>query len=180
MPKLSPDVSRNLWIAAMIAASTATTLVLACATPFPALAAIAALHVRRGGGVALMMLAWLAAQITGFGLLQYPANANSIGWALALGAAAVGALFAADIAMAALPRAGAVMRLSLGYVAAYITFKAIVLLGAVVLGSGWAAFAPDILARQFVRDGAILAGLALLHRLLAMAGVRGDDRAVYA
>ncbi|MET0309503.1 MAG: hypothetical protein ABW023_12425 [Sphingomonas sp.] len=180
MSSLSPAVARNLWIGAMVVASTVTTLVLACATPFPALAALAALHVRRAEGVALVIVAWLAAQITGFGLLHYPVDANSIGWALALGIAAIGSLFAADIAAKAMPGANYVVRLVVAYAVAYIGFKAMVLLGAFALQSGWAAFKPEILTRQFVRYGLILVGLVVFQRLLSLVGVDGNARPAHA
>lgn len=174
MSNLSPALSRNLWIGAMVVVSTITTLLLACATPFPALAAIAALHVRRGEGIALLLAAWIAAQITGFGLLHYPVNADSLGWAVALGVAAVGSLIGADLAVGAFPRARYPVRLIGAYVAAYVAFKAVVLLGAMALGSGWAAFSADVLWRQFVRYGLILLGLVVFHQLLARIGVRGS------
>jgi hypothetical protein len=180
MPTLSPAVARNLWIGAMVAASTVTTLMLACATPFPALAAIAALHVRRTEGVALILVVWIAAQITGFGLLHYPVDADSIGWALALGVAAIGSLFAADLAARAMPGANYVARLVVAYVAAYIGFKLVVLLGAFALQSGWAAFKAEVLARQFVRYGLILVGLVVFQRVLALVGVNGDARPAHA
>lgn len=180
MSSMSPAIARNLWIAAMVAASTVTTLVLACATPFPALAALAVLHARPTERVALMVVAWIAAQVTGFGLLHYPMNADSIGWALALGIAAIGSSFAADWAAKAIPGAPYVARLIAGYAAAYIGFKALVLLGAFVLDSGWAAFTPEVLARQFVRYGLILLGLVVFQRLLGLAGIDGAARPAHA
>lgn len=180
MSNLSPAVARNLWIGAMVVASTVTTLLLACATPFPALAALAALHVRRTEGVALMLVAWIAAQITGFGLLHYPIDANSIGWALALGAAAIGSFFTADVTAKEMPGAPYVARMVAGYVAAYVAFKAVVLIGAFALDSGWAAFTPEILARQFVRYGLILVGLVVFQRLLAAIGIDGGARPAHA
>jgi hypothetical protein len=180
MSTLSPALARNLWIGAMAVASIATTLIFKCATPYPALAALAALHVGRMPGAALMLIAWAAAQITGFGLLHYPVDGESIGWAVALGVGAIAALFAADMVDEALPGAAYLVRLSLAYVAATVAFKLVVLIGAFALQSGWAAFAPEVLGRQFVRYGLILAGLAVLHRLLALAGVLAAPRPAHA
>jgi hypothetical protein len=179
MSTLSPALSRNLWLGAMAVAGIATTLIFKCATPYPALAALAALHVDRRGGVALMLVSWLAAQVTGFALLHYPVSAESIGWAVALGAGSMGALFAARLTDASLAGSAYLARLALAYVAATIAFKLAVLVGAFVLQSGWAAFAPEVLGRQFVRYGLILAGLAVFHQLLTRLGVR-TGRAAHA
>lgn len=180
MSNLSPALARNLWIGAMIAASTVTTLVLACATPYPALAALAALHARRAEGIALVVAAWIAAHITSFGLLHFSVDATNIAWGAAVGIAAIGSLIAADVTAKAMPNANYVARLSAGYVAAYIGFKAVVLLSVLALDSGWAAFTPEILMRQFVRYGLILAGLLVFHRLLGLAGVGAATRPAHA
>ena len=86
-----------LWVALLTAASTATTLALACATPFPALAALAAVHMRQRDGVALMALAGSAAvRAAGYRSvaarlsLAYAAGFTAykgiiVGWALVLG-----------------------------------------------------------------------------------------------
>ena len=66
MGAISKRGASALWVALLTAASTATTLALACATPFPSLAALAAVHMRQRDGVALMLLAWLASQGVGF------------------------------------------------------------------------------------------------------------------
>ena len=179
MSTLSPVLSRNLWLGAMAVAGIATTLIFKCATPYPALAALAALHVDRRGGAALMLVSWLAAQITGFALLHYPVTAENIGWAVALGAGSIGALFAARWSDASLAGGAYLARLAIAYVAATVAFKLAVLVGAFALGSGWAAFAPDVLGRQFVRYGLILAGLAVFHQLLTRLGVR-TGRAAHA
>ena len=180
MSTLSPALSRNLWIGAMVVASIATTLIFKCATPYPALAALAALHVGRKEGSALMLVLWLAAQVTGFVLLHYPIDAEGIGWAVGLAAASLAALFAAETADVALPGAAYLVRLTTAYVAAYLAFKAVVLVGAVALQSGWAAFTPDVLGRQFVRYALILAGLAVFHQLLTRLGIAAGPRPAYA
>jgi hypothetical protein len=179
MSTLSPALSRNLWLGTMVVAGIATTLIFKCATPYPALAALAALHVDRQGGVALMLVSWLAAQATGFALLHYAVTPESIGWAVALGAGSLGALFAARWSDASLAGSAYLARLVLAYVAATVAFKLAVLVGAFALQSGWAAFAPEVLGRQFVRYGLILAGLAVFHQLLTRLGVR-TGRAAHA
>ena len=165
-----------LWISLLTAASTATTLALACATPFPALAALAATHMRRRDGIALMLLAWTASQLVGFFLLGYPRDGSTLGWGAALATAAVGSALAAYAALGALAHRSVAARLSLAYAAGFTAFKGIILLWALVLGGLHTAMAPDLLAEQFVRNGAILIGLYLVYRLLVAAGVPAPPR----
>lgn len=161
-----------LWVALLTAASTATTLALACATPFPALAALAAVHMRRSGGVALMMLlAWLASQCVGFFLLGYPRDGSTLAWGFALGTAAVGSALAGYAAVQALDYRSVAARLSLAYAAGFTAYKGIIVGWALVLGGLHTATAPDLLAEQFVRNGVILIGLYGLYRLLVAVGV---------
>ena len=160
-----------LWVALLTAASTATTLALACATPFPALAALAAVHMRRRDGVALMLLVWLASQGVGFFLLGYPRDGSTLAWGFALGTAAVGSALAGYAAVQALDYRSVAARLSLAYAAGFTAYKGIIVGWALVLGGLHTATAPDLLAEQFVRNGAILIGLYGLYRLLVAAGV---------
>lgn len=177
MNGMSPVLARHLWIGLMTLASTVTTLVLACATPFPALAALAALYARRTEGVILMIAAWAASQVIGFFMLDYRGDAGNLGWSVCLAGAAISGLFAARLVLRRLENAADLLRFAGAYVAAYIGFKAIVLMGAIILNDGWAAFTPDVLARQFVRYAMIFAGLALFQWLLSGAGIRATREA---
>ena len=156
-----------LWVALLTAASTATTLVFACATPFPALAAIAAVHLGTRDGAGLMVACWAASQIVGFGLLGYPHDAATLAWMPGLASAA---LVSFGVARWAAEGAGrsTVLRLVAAYVAGFAAFKLVVMLWSFALGGG-DALAPMVVARQFVRNGAILLGLvALYHGLIAL------------
>lgn len=171
MGAMSKRGASALWVALLTAASTATTLALACATPFPALAALAAVHMRRREGVALMVLAWLASQFVGFVLLGYPRDGSTLAWGFALGTAAVGSALAGYAAVRALNYRSVAARLALAYAAGFTAYKGIIVGWALVLGGLHTATALDLLAEQFVRNGAILIGLYALYRLLVAAGV---------
>jgi len=171
MAALSDRGASALWVSLLTAASTATTLALACATPFPALAALAAVHMRRRDGIALMLLAWGASQFVGFFLLGYPRDGSTLGWGFALGTAAVGLALASYTALRALDYRSVAARLCLAYAAGFTAFKGIILLWALVLGGLHTAMAPELLAEQFVRNGAILIGLYALYRALVAVGV---------
>jgi len=60
----------------------------ACATPFPALTALAALHLRRSDALALTGIAWVANQAIGYGLLGYPQTWDSFAWGGVIGVSA--------------------------------------------------------------------------------------------
>lgn len=171
MAALSERGASALWVSLLTAASTATTLVLACATPFPALAAIAAVHMRRRDGLALMLLAWAASQCVGFFLLGYPRDGSTLAWGVGLGTAAVGSALAGHAALRVAGYRSIAAQLGLAYAAGFTAFKGIILLWALVLGGLHTAMAPDLLAEQFLRNGAILIGLYALYRLLVAAGV---------
>ncbi|MBB3910488.1 hypothetical protein [Sphingomonas desiccabilis] len=166
----SSQAASALWILLLTLASVATTLVFKCATPFPALAAVAAVHMRAKDGVSLALLAWATSQLVGFCWLDYPLTANSLGWGAVMGVAAIAGALAAHRTAAA-SGAGFPTRLALSFVASFVAFKGMILLGTVVLDGGTAAFAPDVLLRQLARNAAVLGGLLVLHRLLTGLGV---------
>jgi hypothetical protein len=180
MAALSDRGASALWVALLAAASTATTLVLGCATPFPSLAALAAVHMRRRDGLALMLLAWAASQFVGFVLLGYPRDASTLAWGAGLCTAAVGATLASYAALRALPYRSVAARLSLAYAAGFTAFKAVILAWALALGGLHSIMAPDLLAEQFVRNGAILIGLYTLYRALVAVGVPAPPQPVVA
>lgn len=162
------------WILLLTLASTATTLVFACATPFPALAALAAVHMRRSDGVLLMIAACIASQAVGFCVLGYPHDVRTLAWGAAIGVAAV----AGVITGAAAAKGSPAVRLMLAYVAAFVAFKAAILLASLVLGGIGTALSIDIMMRQFVRNGAILIGLLAIYHALTAVGIPAPRRAL--
>ena len=160
----------TLWIILLTAASTVTTLVLACATPFPALAALAAIHMRRRDGLILMVLAWAASQATGFFILHYEVKETTLGWALGLFAAAVVSGLGAYTVLNRLEGRASRRRFTASYVAAFIAFKLVIAaFAAFWLGGLDTSLDLGIMAKQFVRNAAILGGLlAIYHGLIAL------------
>lgn len=181
MTTLSRTGASRLWILLFAGASTVTSLLLACATPFPSLAALAAVHMDRRAGIALMLLSWVAAQAVGFGVLGHPVQANSLGWGVALGTAAVGSLLGARALLPRIAGAPVWARLALAYVAGFLAFKLVVFVWALGLGGAHVAADPAVMGKQFVRNAAILAGLYALYRGLVALGVPpAGERAVTA
>jgi len=170
MTTAEPTGASTLWIILLTAASTVTTLALACATPFPALAALAAMHMRRRDGLILMALAWVASQMTGFFILHYVVRDTTLGWALGLLVAAMASGVGAYAALKRLEGRSRALRLGAAYVAAFVGFKLIILaFSAFWLGGIETALDPAILTTQFVRNAAIFGGLlAVYHGLVAL------------
>lgn len=164
-----------LWTLLLTGASTLTTLVLACATPFSALAALAALHMRRRDGISLMLVAWAASQITGFALLGHPHQPTTFGWAFGLGAAAMASGYSAYWAIDRLGTAPFAARLAVAYAAAFIAFKLVVLAFAFGLGGVESTIDPAIMLRQVLRNGAILMFLLGAYHALVGLGVPGAE-----
>lgn len=161
----------TLWIVVLTLASTVATLALACATPFTALAALAATQMRARDGAPLMLLAWAVSQIVGFGLHNYPRDASTIAWGVALGMAAVACVIAARQAVNRVGNRSMLIQMAVAYLVATIAFKAVILLWSFGLGGVETTLSPSINARQFVRNGAILIGLYALCRGLLAVGM---------
>jgi hypothetical protein len=98
MVKCSEDqsVQRMIWAAALTVVTLITTVELACATPFPALAATAALFFPRKDAFMLIGANFLLNQAVGFGLMHWPMTAWIGGLHLATACAAC--LIAASLA----------------------------------------------------------------------------------
>ncbi len=166
----------TLWIVILTLASTVTTVALACATPFTALAALAATQMRGRDGIPLMVVAWAASQLVGFGLHDYPRDATTLAWAAALCMAAVVCVVAARQVIVRMQSPSMLAQIVVAYLVASVTFKAVILLWSFGLGGVDTALSPAINARQLVRNGAILVALYGLCRALLAIGMPGIPR----
>ncbi len=173
---LSRPANSALWILLMTAASTVTTLIFACATPFPSLAAIAAVYLGRREGVLLMLASWGVSQAIGFGVMGYPHDAGTIMTAIALGIAAVASFVAARMVAGAATAQGRLLMLPAAFIAGFIVFKATILLCSPVIGHADVALSMPIMLRQFVRYSAILVVLTALYLGLTAIGVPAPRR----
>src|SRR5262249_29557781 len=167
---LSADGRRWLWAVLVVAASVASSLALACATPFAALATVAAVTMGPRHGVALVVAAWLADQVVGYAVLGYPKTPDSYAWGVALGAASLLALGAARAVAGPLRRSRAAGPAA-AFVAAFALFEAAIGVGTLVLGTGGAAMAPAIVLRIFAINLIALVALVALYRLAVLVGL---------
>jgi hypothetical protein len=165
------EARRWLWILLLTAASVFVTLGMACATPFAALATLAALYMSRRDGLALIGIAWLADQAVGYGLLGYPRTANSVAWGVIL---AVGAFVALLVAQALADRVrarGAVLAGAAAFAGAFIAYQGVLVAATAVLASGAEAFSLPIVAWVLRVNVLSLAGLLILYRLAVWIGL---------
>lgn len=148
-----------LWVALIAALSVGGSYVYACATPFAAIGALAASKMDRRTGLTLVLLAWVANQLVGYGLLDYPQTANSFAWGGAIGLAAVAGFFAARaVAHVELKR---VLSLAASLAIAFIVYEGVLYAASFGLGASEAAFSLEIVWQIFVINavafGAVLA-----------------------
>lgn len=169
MPTANPAFSLGTrsyaWIAILACVTVALSLALACAVPFAALAAVAALTLTRRDALLLVGLAWLANQAVGFGLLHYPWTADTLAWGLVLLVVSVHATLGAGLCatrFAALPRIGSAIFV---FLSAFVIYEGLLFLTAITFDSGVADFAPAIIAWVFAVNALACAGLLAASRL---------------
>ncbi|WP_430396623.1 hypothetical protein [Ferrovibrio sp.] len=150
--------------ACFAAIATLFSLALACAAPFAALAVVAAHRQAPREALLTLLLAWLANQAIGYGLLDYPVDATSIAWGIALGLAAVAALFAAQAVISRLKQRW--LALAAGFAAAFAANQAVLYLLGLGLPGGEGAFTWAIIAEVLRAN---LLGFAVLLAVLGIA-----------
>lgn len=155
---------RWLWIGLLAVASVLLSGMFACATPFAALAALAALDINRRDGLFLVGAIWIANQIWGYAVLGYPHDATTAGWGLAIGAGAVVAFLCARAAVAALPHKPLLVAVS-ALVVAFIAYEAVLYGASFVLGDGHGAFTAPVIGRLAAIDAIAFVVLLGAHRL---------------
>jgi len=160
-----------LWLALLVAASVAFSLAFACAVPFAAFGAAAALTLSRREALCLMIAVWLANQLVGFGLLGYPWTPSSIAWGAVLGVVAVLSAEAARAASERLGGRGIMVLAPAAFLAAFAAYEGGLFVVAAAILGGTEDFAPAIVARIFEINVVAWAGLLLLARLAAAAGL---------
>ena len=79
-----------LWSAGLVGLVLGGCFLFGCLEPLVAVAVVAAGALPLGRALLLTAAVWLAAQAVGFGLHDYPRDAQTISWGVGLGAAALG------------------------------------------------------------------------------------------
>jgi hypothetical protein len=167
-----PDTTRRIaWIVFLTLASLAFASVFACAAPFAALAAMAALNLRRPDAFILTLLVWLANQAVGYGLLNYPRTFDSVAWGAALGVAALLATWTVTSLGPRALRTGPVVGAAIGFLAAFAVYQLALYAASFVLGGSETAFSPAIVWYVFEVNVAALAGLIVLSLAAGAVGL---------
>jgi hypothetical protein len=158
------------WIAIVTAATVAFSLSLACATPLAAVAALAGARVKLREGVWLVLAAWLANQLVGYCLLNYPRSWDSFAWGAALCvaglSAALGAREAARMARAPL------LIPPVAFLAAFLIYEAALFAATALLPSAAEAFSSTVIARIFMINAGAVIGLAAMRWLAVRIGLQ--------
>ena len=163
-------MKRSLWIALVIAGSIGFSFAFSCATPFAALATLAALNTPRRDLFALLGLAWLANQAIGYGLLGYPQTWHSLGWGAAIGIAALLGTLAALAVAPRVARLGRTGMIAATFLAAFTPYELALYAASFVLGSADAFLLP-VVWRIFYMNVFALVALLIVHQLALAAGL---------
>ena len=146
---LAPVESRFAPLFCLIlltAACALASFAFACATPFAAFGALAALMLPVPAALLVVAVAWIVNQAIGFGVLGYPIDASTMLWGLAIGAAALVATATSALVLRFLPRAGGPAALGLILIAAYAAYEVVLFAFTPALG-GTGSFTLAIIAR---------------------------------
>jgi hypothetical protein len=143
---------------------------LACVFPFAAVAALAAVTLDTRRGALLVGTTFLANQIVGFTLMNYPLDTQAFAWSGFIAAGALGAFAAARLV-----QRGATLlsvRTLFSLAASILAYQVVMFTGALAL-DGFASSTPEIVAAVALSDIYWFAGLAALHMIVAYAFNRG-------
>ncbi|HEU5304476.1 MAG TPA: hypothetical protein VFU40_07525 [Gemmatimonadales bacterium] len=160
---------RLLWLGLLVAGSAALTAMDTCITPFSAFAVLAATTLSRRDGLILTVVLWLANQAVGFGVLSYPWTADTLGWGVAIGGAALIGTLAAQWTVHLLDSWRSLGQTVGAFVSAFAHYQLALFALAVPFLGDAGAFAPRIIGQVLVVNAGALIGLVGLSQLMTAA-----------
>jgi len=160
---------RAAWGAVLTAVTVLSTLYLACATPFAALATMAAIFLPRRDALVLIGVNWLANQAIGFGLLHYPLTWSCFQGGINLGIAGMASVGAAMITYRPLRKVGSALSVVGAFAAAFVAYEGALYLSA--MGRFEGDFSVPITLYILYINGLALAGLLALQLLAGATGL---------
>jgi hypothetical protein len=158
---------RLVWAGLLIAASFAFTLGFACAVPFAAFGAVAAMTLPRRDALLLTVALWLVNQVIGFSVLHYPWDGMTLAWGAILGAVAVASTLAAQ---ATLGNRGIIQTALASFAAAFVVYEGALYIASATIMGGTEIYTPAIVGRILAINAAGFAALLAASTLLAAAG----------
>jgi hypothetical protein len=159
---------RFVWGGILTVLTVASTLGVACGTPFAALATLAALFLPRRDAFVLITVNWLANQAIGFGLLHYPLNWDCYRGGIDLGIAALLSTMAAMLAQGAVRNVATTVRAIGSFAVAFLAYERSLFLLSPAGSS--ADFAASVVLYIFYVNAVALVGLLLLQATAAALG----------
>jgi hypothetical protein len=159
---------RFVWGGILTVLTVASTLGVACGTPFAALATLAALFLPRRDAFVLITVNWLANQAIGFGLLHYPLNWDCYRGGIDLGIAALLSTMAAILAQGAVRNVATTVRAIGSFAVAFLAYEGSLFLLSPAGSS--ADFAASVVLYIFYVNAVALVGLLLLQATAAALG----------
>jgi hypothetical protein len=167
---------RPSWIALLVAASMAFSLGFACATPFAAFAAAAALTMNRRSAMLLVALVWLGNQGIGFVVLHYPWTMDSLAWGVGLGIVALLSALGAEFGAKHFITLNRLVASTLAFLSAFGVYEGLLFIASMIFQSGVADYAPAIVGRIFAINAVAFIGLLVGSRLGVSAGLVPEPR----
>jgi hypothetical protein len=160
----------HVWLALLVVAVSAFSFVAACATPFAAFAAVAALTLSRGDAFRITVALWVADQIVGYAIHGYPRTPESFAWGAAIGAAALLATWTARLTVTRLQAAAPLTRALSALLGAFAVYEGTLFAVAVSGLGGTESFTLGIVTRILAVNAVSFVGLYGLHRVGAVIG----------
>lgn len=157
-----------LWIVLIVTSGICLSTFFACATPFAALATLAALKLGRRQAITVIGLVWAANQAIGYGFLGYPWTWDSGAWGLAIGVSVGLAMLVAKSLATTRP---APLVISLPFVAAFAAFELGLFLAGFVLPGSEGAFSASVVGHVFLINAVTLCGLMAVNQLAVVSGL---------
>ena len=159
-----------LWLAVLVGASVGFTLGLACALPLAAFAAAAALTLSRRDALVLIVAVWLANQLVGFAVLDYPWTASTFAWGAALGAVAILATLAGQWTVEHSMGRGRAVGYMMTFLVAFAAYEVALFAVSATLLGGTEIYTVAIQGWILAVNAIAFVGLLVLHRLAISAG----------
>jgi hypothetical protein len=158
-----------LWIALLVASAALLSGALVCATPFAAFAALAAITLPRRAAALTAACAWLANQLVGFAILNFPIGFESMMWSAILLASMIATSVAVQSVCGGLARFGTAGSMVAGFLASQLVFRGLMIVAASILG-GIEGFTIENLAYLSAVDLATFVGLLAIAEVAAFVG----------
>lgn len=168
---VSPSSRTGLWSASLVALVVGGSFLAGCLEPLVAVAVIAAGALPLGRALLLTAAVWLAGQAVGFGLHDYPRDAQTVSWGVGLGVAALAATLAAAPASRAFAGQPVWLRAGAAFVAAFVANQ-VVILGVEQVVTGACEVRPGVISLVGLVNAVWLAVLLLIDAAVRRAGPR--------